>query len=381
MTTEQLYTLAMMQLSLVILLASSRVQPSEAAVSGLRYFQVSLAFDALSWFFYLWPAQIYFLMLSSIAASLNIWLLLAFAMKRCGKHLNLLWLLPPIVIQSSVYTLLNDMGLEQETLHFMTAVTALVALPSAWLFWFVKPHRTVSDQAYALVMLAWLGVCVLRTLTIELHPEWMLSGYLVSQALWPGVMAAYGLFAVTSYLEEAQTKLKTDAMMDPLTGQLNRRGLQDAVQSCIAYLVRHDKQGAILMIDLDHFKQINDQYGHETGDTVLVKVAHEIKATLRQSDVLARLGGKEFLVFLPMTDAGMAAHTAERLRQCVANMRWAHLLNGNYRQTVSIGVSLLGPNYDFTQQLKAADQALYVAKAQGRNRVQFAPIQQEADAT
>jgi diguanylate cyclase (GGDEF)-like protein len=381
MTTEQLYTLAMMQLSLVILLASSRVQPSDATQSGLRYFQVSLAFDALSWFFYLWPSQIYFLMLSSIAASCNIWLLLAFAAKRCGKHLNLLWLLPPIVIQSSVYTLLNDLGLEQETLHFMTGVTALVALPSAWLFWFVKPHRTVSDQAYALVMLAWLGVCILRTLTLQLHPDWMLSGYLVSQALWPGVMAAYGLFAVTSYLEEAQNRLKTDAMMDPLTGQLNRRGLQDAVHSCLAYLARHEKPAAILMIDLDHFKQINDHYGHETGDLVLVKVAHELKTTLRQSDVLARLGGEEFLVFLPMTDAGMAAHTAERLRQCVANMRWAHMLNGNYRQTVSIGVSLIGPNYDFTQQLKAADQALYVAKEQGRNRVQFAPIQQEADAT
>lgn len=374
MTTEQLYTLAMMQLSLVILLASSRVQPSDTTKSGLRYFQVSLAFDACSWFFYLWPSQIYCLMISSLAASCNIWLLLAFALKRCGKQLNLLWLLPPIVIQSSVYTLLNDLGLEQESLHFMTGVTAFVALPSAWLFWFVKPHRTVSDQAYALVMLAWLGVCVLRTLTLEVHPDWMLSGYLVSQALWPGVMAGYGLFAVTSFLEEAQNQLKMDAMLDPLTGQLNRRGLQEAVDACLAYLARHEKSGAILMVDLDHFKQINDQYGHEVGDTVLIKVAHELKSTLRQSDVLARLGGEEFLIFLPMTDSAMAAHTAERLRQSVANMRWAHVLNSHYQQTVSIGVSLVGPNYDFNQQLKSADQALYMAKAQGRNRVQFAPI-------
>lgn len=381
MTTEQLYTLAMMQLTLVILLASSRVQPADPWRSGLRYFQMSLAFDAVSWFFFLWPTDLPMQLISNSASACNIWLLLAFALQRAGKSAPLLWLLPCAVAHAVGYTLLQDMGLEQAAMHFMTLVTALVALPSAWLFCCQKANRTRSDQAYAIVMLVWLMVCVIRSITLQFHPEWVLSGYLVSQVLWPGVMAAYGMFALTGFLEEAQNQLKADAMLDPLTGQLNRRGLQEAVNGCVSYLKRHEHQGALLMIDLDYFKYINDTFGHEVGDEVLSRVATDLKAVLRQSDILARLGGEEFLVFLPMADSEMATHTAERLRRSVEALHWGTLLNGNHQQTISIGVSMLGPNYDFHQQLKAADQALYLAKELGRNRVQFAANLQQQSAT
>lgn len=372
MSTEQLYTLAMMQLALVIGLASWRVQPPLAERSGLRYLQLALLSDAVSWFFYLWPDNIYLLMLSSLTAGCNIWLLLAFALDRAGKNVQLLWLLPLIVLQAAGYTLLNDLGLEQESLHFMTLITAAVALPSAWLFWFVKPNRTVSDQCYAMVMLSWLLICVLRTLTVELSPDVLLSGYLVSQVLWPGLMAAYGLFAITGYLEEAQQRSKAEAMLDPLTGQLNRRGLQEVMQSCLAYLQRHQQPAALLMIDLDHFKTINDLYGHAVGDWVLAQIALQIKATLRQSDVLARYGGEEFLVFLPKADETTAQRAAERIRADVAALHWPHPLTPDYRQTVSIGGAMLQPGDDFQRQLALADQALYQAKALGRNRVEFA---------
>jgi diguanylate cyclase (GGDEF)-like protein len=320
----------------------------------------------------LWPDNIYLLMLSSLTAGCNIWLLLAFALNRAGKNVQLLWLLPLIVLQATGYTLLNDLGLEQESLHFMTLITAAVALPSAWLFWFVKPNRTVSDQCYAMVMLSWLLICVLRTLTVELSPDVLLSGYLVSQVLWPGLMAAYGLFAITGYLEEAQQRSKAEAMLDPLTGQLNRRGLQEVMQSCLAYLQRHQQPAALLMIDLDHFKTINDLYGHAVGDWVLAQIALQIKATLRQSDVLARYGGEEFLVFLPKADETTAQRAAERIRADVAALHWPHPLTPDYRQTVSIGGAMLQPGYDFQRQLALADQALYQAKALGRNRVEFA---------
>ncbi len=381
MNTEQLYTLAMMQLTLVILVASSRVQPADPWRCGLRYFQLSLAFDAVSWFFFLWPTDVTMQLLSNSASACNIWLLLAFALQRAGKSAPLLYLAPCAVAHAAGYTLLHDMGLEAASLHFMTIVTALVALPSAWLFCCQKASRTRSDQIYAIVMLVWLAVCVIRSVTVEFHPEWVLSGYLVSQVLWPGVMAAYGMFALTGFLEEAQNQLKADAMLDPLTGQLNRRGLQEAVNSCLAYLKRHQKQGALLMIDLDHFKFINDTFGHEVGDEVLLRVAADLKSVLRQSDILARLGGEEFLVFLPLADHEMAAQTADRLRRSVEALRWGSLLSGQHQQTISIGVSILGPCYDFNQQLKAADQALYLAKEQGRNRVQFAPISHEQNAT
>lgn len=380
MSAEQLYTFAILQVSLVLLLASSRVRPPERDMLGLRYLQAALSCEAISWLFYLWPQSFYPLVISSVASAANIWLLLIFACLRAGVPVKAHWFIPAVVLHGAVYSYVSYAELQRLSLHFMTFIALVVALPSAWLFCCKKAQRTVSDRFYALVMLIWFSVCVLRSWTLELHPEWLQSSYLVSQALWPGIIAAYGIFALTSYLEETQTQLKMEAMLDPLTGQLNRRGLQDVIQACIAYLKRHQKQGAILMIDLDHFKQINDTCGHEIGDQVLIRVAQQLKQTLRQSDILARLGGEEFLVVLPLSDAAMASFTAERLRAAIEQLHWEILLPTK-RLTVSIGVSMIGPDYDFAQRLHAADLALYQAKSQGRNRVHVAALEQDSDAT
>ena len=154
MTTEQIYTLAMMQLALVILLASTRVAPPQADVRSLRLFQAAIGFDAASWLFYLWPHHPVMLLISSLASAANIWLLLAFACCRTGKSVPWPIILPMIVLQAAVYTQLNLNGMEYASLHFMTLVTAMVALPVAWLFWFKKSNRTLSDQGFALVMLS-----------------------------------------------------------------------------------------------------------------------------------------------------------------------------------------------------------------------------------
>jgi hypothetical protein len=294
MTTEQIYTLAMMQLALVIFIASTRVAPPRQDLGSLRWFQLSVGFDAISWFFYLWPTDPLLLLISSLASASNMWLLLAFALTRCGKTVPWLVIGPMILVQAVGYTQLNLNGMTHAVLHFMTLITTLVAVPIAWLFWFKKANRTVSDQAFAVVMLCWLFACVLRTLAVEIEQYTVLSGYLVSQVLWPGIMAAYGLCVITGYLEETQLRLKAEAVLDPLTGQLNRRGLNETVAACLAYLRRNRQPAALLMIDLDHFKRVNDQLGHDGGDVVLVESAKAIKAMLRQSDVLARFGGEEF---------------------------------------------------------------------------------------
>jgi len=374
MTTEQIYTLAMMQLALVILIASTRVHPPKPDVPSLRLFQLAIACDAISWLFYLWPVQPVLLLVSSFAAATNFWLLLAFALTRCQRKVPW-WLLAVMIpLQAGVYTWLNLPVQQQASLHFMTLVTAMVALPIAWLFWFRKPGRTVSDQGFAIVMLCWFAVCVVRTVTVELHQDWVLSGYLVSQVLWPGIMAAYGLFVITGYLEETQLRLKAEAVQDPLTGQLNRRGLTEAVNSCLAYLQRQQQPAALLMIDLDHFKRVNDQFGHDGGDLVLVQSARAIKAMLRQSDILARFGGEEFLIFLPAANREMAATTAQRLLAGIRQLEWPASMPEDYQLTISIGVSVFGPDYDFSRALRLADQALYRAKQNGRDRIEFAVI-------
>jgi diguanylate cyclase (GGDEF)-like protein len=372
MTTEQIYTLAMMQLALVILIASSRVHPPKADVPSLRLFQLSIGFDAISWLFYLWPLQPVLLLTSSLAAASNMWLLLAFSLRRCQRTVPW-WLLAVMVpIQAGVYSWLSLHEMQDMLMHFMMLVTAGVALPIAWLFWFRKGNRTVSDQGFAIVMLCWFGVCVMRSLTVELEKDWLLSGYLVSQVLWPGIMAAYGLFVITGYLEETQQRLRAEAVQDPLTGQLNRRGLNEAVAGCLNYLQRNQQPAALLMIDLDHFKRVNDQFGHDGGDLVLVQTAKAIKTMLRQSDVLARFGGEEFLVFLPAANRDMAQRTAERLLEGVRQLEWPPSMPEDYQLTVSIGVSVFGPDYDFGRTLRLADQALYRAKQNGRDRIEFA---------
>jgi diguanylate cyclase (GGDEF)-like protein len=241
------------------------------------------------------------------------------------------------------------------------------------LFWFKKSKRTVSDQAFALIMLTWLLVCLLRSLTVEVEQDWVLSGYLVSQVLWPGIMAAYGLCVITGYLEETQLRLKAEAVLDPLTGQLNRRGLNETVAACLAYLQRNRQPAALLMIDLDHFKRVNDQLGHDGGDVVLVEAARAIKAMLRQSDILARFGGEEFLIFLPSADQQIATITAQRLLQGIRELSWPATLPADFKLTISIGVSVFAQDYDFSRQLRLADQALYRAKQNGRNCIEFAP--------
>jgi diguanylate cyclase (GGDEF)-like protein len=372
MSTEQIYTLAMMQLALVILIASSRVHPPKADVPSLRLFQLSIGFDAISWLFYLWPMQPVLLLASSLAAASNMWLLLAFSLRRCQLTVPW-WLLAVMVpIQAGVYSWLSLHEMQDMLMHFMMLVTAGVALPIAWLFWFRKGNRTVSDQGFAIVMLCWFGVCVMRSLTVELEKDWLLSGYLVSQVLWPGIMAAYGLFVITGYLEETQQRLRAEAVQDPLTGQLNRRGLNEAVAGCLNYLQRNQQPAALLMIDLDHFKRVNDQFGHDGGDLVLVQTAKAIKTMLRQSDVLARFGGEEFLVFLPAANRDMAQRTAERLLEGVRQLEWPPSMPEDYQLTVSIGVSVFGPDYDFGRTLRLADQALYRAKQNGRDRIEFA---------
>lgn len=372
MTTEQIYTLAMMQLALVILIASTRVHPPKPDVPSLRLFQISIACDALSWLFYLWPVQPTLLLISSLAAASNMWLLLAFSLRRCQRSVPWWLLVVMVPIQASGYSWLSLYEMQDMLMHFMLFITAAVALPVAWLFWFRKENRTVSDQAFAIVMLCWFGVCVMRSLTVEVERDWFLSGYLVSQVLWPGIMAAYGLFVITGYLEETQQRLRAEAVLDPLTGQLNRRGLNEAVAGCLNYLQRNQQPAALLMIDLDHFKRVNDQFGHDGGDLVLVQTAKAIKTMLRQSDVLARFGGEEFLVFLPAANRDMAQRTAERLLEGIRQLEWPASMPEDYQLTISIGVSVFGPDYDFSRTLRLADQALYRAKQNGRDRIEFA---------
>ncbi|MFC4298670.1 GGDEF domain-containing protein [Castellaniella hirudinis] len=179
--------------------------------------------------------------------------------------------------------------------------------------------------------------------------------------------------AVWLVLSRLVDQLRVLAVKDPLTGLLNRRGLVEGLAA--HFRSRMAGSAYLLMVDIDHFKQINDVHGHQVGDAVLCRVAQTLKHTARQGDLVCRLGGEEFVVIALNTDHGGAVRLAERMREAAASSR----VSGDHppepvRCTVTIGISL-----DFTgaealdEVMQQADTALYRGKAAGRDRVEWAP--------
>jgi diguanylate cyclase (GGDEF)-like protein len=161
---------------------------------------------------------------------------------------------------------------------------------------------------------------------------------------------------------------ETQAKLDALTGLPNRRALDELTSSAAPGRRASDHTGA-LMIDIDHFKRLNDRYGHHVGDNVLRAVADQIAMAVRASDTPARYGGEEFAVLLRRATPEQATDVAERIRRAVAVMEPSGL-GVNEPVTVSIGVAVAsGPDVDVQDLLEQADSALYHAKNQGRNRV------------
>ena len=170
---------------------------------------------------------------------------------------------------------------------------------------------------------------------------------------------------VLNVIAELQQALVKQAITDPLTGAYNRRYLQNQLEQLVAPTDKTRPMVALLAIDIDHFKQVNDRHGHDAGDEVLRRLVTLVSARTRGSDLLFRTGGEEFMLLLPRVTAKEAQHIAEALRQMVAQ---AELLPGA-SLTVSIGVASLCAGQDLKGWVRSADQALYQAKRAGRNRV------------
>jgi diguanylate cyclase (GGDEF)-like protein len=163
--------------------------------------------------------------------------------------------------------------------------------------------------------------------------------------------------------------LKEQSIIDPLTGLYNRRFLEDTINTITAQIKRRGTTLGILAVDVDYFKQVNDTYGHDAGDKVLVEVAKTIKSSIRESDIAVRYGGEEFLVLLMDVQPGYSVHVAEKIRTAVES-KVIDIGTAQLKKTISIGVSEFPADSDkIWQCIKFADVALYRAKEEGRNRV------------
>ncbi len=185
------------------------------------------------------------------------------------------------------------------------------------------------------------------------------------------VRAAYILVEDVTEAVAYQRRLAELALKDGLTKAFNRRYLDRRLADELARAARFYRGLSVILLDIDHFKQVNDAHGHQFGDQVLSFVSATIQASLRESDVLARYGGEEFCVILPETDLDAATLAAERLRAAVSSSPVLSL-DRSASLTVSAGVAAMRKGDSAEALLARADQALYKAKEAGRNRVERA---------
>lgn len=333
-----------------------------------------------------------------------------------AKDLLSVWTLPIALLLPPVYALLAPIPLtavkqlrgRSGLLHrrvFSVAAIGLEGALRSWLFhWVVGPLTLAALLRHpALVVAVGLGcgalAAQLNTLLIAIavrlsSPELPWRGLLWNREnlvldageLTAGMLVATGWVvspvlalvmlptALLLHRSLTHAQLRAAARVDAKTGLLNAGTWREEADREIVRAGRHRQPLAVLLIDVDRFKTVNDSYGHLAGDKVLAAVAAALAEAVRSYDVLGRFGGEEFTALLPHTDQGEAEVIADRLRRHVADHSIVLATGSSVRVTVSVGAAALGTHgVDLTDLLTAADIALYRAKAAGRNQVSFAP--------
>ena len=244
------------------------------------------------------------------------------------------------------------------------ALTAVLFLAVYGVLFFALPYTQPDPQLLAISRSHAFAATLVSLLASSL--TW--HQYVQSTLLSWKVQSAH------SALTAKQAELEYLATHDVLTGLLNRREFMRNLEHEQLRVLRQPAPTSLIMVDLDFFKKINDTYGHPAGDTVLVAVAAALAQAVRKSDVLARLGGEEFIVLLPNTDLAGAAKVAQKLLTHVRELP-IPFAGQQLRVTASFGVSCLPQGAESTADAlyASADKALYLAKHSGRDRVELAP--------
>lgn len=226
---------------------------------------------------------------------------------------------------------------------------------------------------------AFIGIAASGSfVTIVMLPPEIVSTIIGAPLLALAVATFASVMITSSFLEREKTRqsvmraLEHEASIDPLTKLQNRRAFEQASLRAMNDNKLKSRNCGLILIDIDHFKGINDRWGHDMGDLVLAEVAALIRSNVRKSDLVVRYGGEEIALLMPNTPLTVATDFAERIRSLIAEAE--HDLGGqSVRVTVSAGVAVLGVRMsDMNDVVKAADKALYRAKSSGRNRVEVA---------
>ena len=200
-------------------------------------------------------------------------------------------------------------------------------------------------------------------------PFWLLTSANVIDYNYD--IAIYAAFQDITSRKNREVILKNQAVRDPLTSLYNRRYFEEEVSKRILEARVNNKNFSVLMVDADHFKNVNDTYGHKTGDKVLIELASSCEDALRPDDIVARYGGEEFVIYLANVNADQAKFVAERLRETIASRVVYSEDDKPIKFTVSIGISSSDVSDNIETLIKTSDEALYRAKENGRNRAEI----------
>lgn len=297
-----------------------------------------------------------------------------------GSRLALWPLLPAMMLAIGKTVWFFGHGLDfYGSLLFAAPLRAWLSAAAAWLlFYRAEPALRPASTFTARLYLVWGAMLLSRAAWWLFLSDPSLDPSDSDPTTGPALFVRSCLiFLITpSYLWMLVRRLSADleqqAQRDPLTGIANRRVMWRAGETEIARAARSGKPVAVLMMDLDRFKAINDQWGHKGGDAILTAAAGGLTSVMRGTELLARIGGEEFLALLPETDLAGAQAVAERLRGMIEALS-VPFDGQEIRCTVSIGIAVLGQHGDRWESLVvAADKALYQAKNKGRNRHEVA---------
>lgn len=303
-----------------------------------------------------------------ISVAMYVWAYRAFIQRR--NRLAILLIRTEVLVHAGLGTVLVgwESGFHYYLMMFIPALFVSMRARSAWalagclwlyyigldaLMWFIDPLQPISSGALLAVHI------------FNLTVVFCMFSYLV-------------LFYVNT-VTRARRKLERMATVDSLTGLFNRRHMIELTEKALARNERTPGNLTFMLMDIDYFKQINDEFGHDAGDRALLAISRLLESSLREQDFVGRWGGEEFLAVLPDTDFKQALVIAERLRAQVQSME---LLQGEARigMTLSIGLTQYCPKELLSTTVARADHALYEGKSAGRNRVEVALAEAPDDA-
>jgi diguanylate cyclase (GGDEF)-like protein len=286
------------------------------------------------------------------------------------------WLLPASILPTAAISLYFSY-VQPDVSARIIAISAIAVLQYGFIVHLLSgpgPRRIhMPRRGLAVLFTLYAALNIYRAWEAYLHdPRSLLSSAPTSNFsfLTPiliGVMTALGVIWLA--MAQLQNELEAQSQTDPLTGLLNRRALEQIGTEAVEAARRQNSVLSLIVLDLDRFKSINDEHGHDGGDVALHHAARCLRDNLRDVDHIARLGGEEFVAVLPGTSHDHAAEIAENLRHCLASLTVEHL-SQEIRLSASFGVATMLPtDTSWLEILRRGDRALYLAKEQGRDRV------------